>query len=99
LLTLQGELEHRRAKNQYRRTNQINVVQQMNALDRREHHLRTRVDAIDELCTKGDGASKSGADELEEHWGESSGRYHISKAGTGVPLGTFRQDDPAYKVL
>jgi hypothetical protein len=71
----------------------------MNAVDRREHHLRTRADAIDELCTKDSLASKDCADELEERWGEPSSRYHISKAGTAVPLGTFRQDDPAYKVF
>jgi hypothetical protein len=77
----------------------MNVVQQMNALDRREHHLRTRADAIDELCSKGPPTPKISGDELEERWGESTGRYHISKAGTNVPLGTFRQDDPAYKVF
>lgn len=68
----------------------------MNDLGRRKHHLRARADVLDALHEEL--YREQEPTKPAEDWGSSSEQYHINKAGEHIPLGTFRLDDPAYKV-
>ncbi|KAG8736218.1 hypothetical protein FRC10_009567 [Ceratobasidium sp. 414] len=105
------ELEHRRAKRQYKRTNHIEAVKQMTQLERREAHLRTRAAALVAL-KEGMNADKAPQPsratdayhmEVENpiQWGSPSDKYHIAARGKPDQLGAFisrHGGDPALKV-
>lgn len=74
------------------------MVPQINSLDRREHHLRERADALKNLDAEPMAHTTTQETEFEGGWGSSAEKYHMSKAGKATPLGTFHQSDPAYKV-
>ncbi|KAB5588477.1 hypothetical protein CTheo_8081 [Ceratobasidium theobromae] len=97
------ELEHRRVKNQYKRTNHVGAVQQMTLIERREAHLRARARALHRLKTSSSllvepqGRRRkirvTDAYMLEIgsqiRWGSPTDKYHIAIRGEPIQLSAF----------
>ncbi|CUA68632.1 Patatin-like phospholipase domain-containing protein 7 [Rhizoctonia solani] len=99
-----SELEHRRAKAKARRTNLVNVVKDINKLDRREVHLNRRAEQLAEAQASEQASTNLGSDvmpepnsnELEAEEDDSNGtppalseRYYIGERGTRIYLAHF----------
>jgi hypothetical protein len=89
-----------------RRTNHVNAIAQMTAIDRRAHHVQSRAEGInnlDEVSQPQDEIEDSEEESFEQgaQWGRSHEKYHISKTGESHRLSAFTRQydgDPATKV-
>ncbi|KEP45340.1 hypothetical protein V565_285640 [Rhizoctonia solani 123E] len=99
-----SELEHRRAKAKARRTNLVNVVKDINKLDRREVHLSRRAEQLAEAQASEQAATSLSNDFMPEPSSNELGtedddvsgrlpvpneRYHIGERGTRIYLAHF----------
>ncbi|KAG9120337.1 hypothetical protein FRC07_004206 [Ceratobasidium sp. 392] len=107
------ELEHRRAKRQYKHTNKVDAVKQMTQIERREAHLRSRAKELHKLehpnaqepahkARRKSRATDAYNLEIESNtiWGSLTDRYHIAVRGKPNQLGAIIArlgDDPAGK--
>lgn len=101
LIYPKGELEHRRAKAQARRTNHNDIVKQMNNHDRRNSRLEARSELLASLDFLPDIPNRTLAVAEEVSYGSPDDHYHIGKDARSESLQGFlnrHAGDPAVQV-